>query len=120
MTLTTLYRPLQSKPGTHQSLRKPRGDPDHVVAWISEADGWRPVTDVGFGHEQFAIYVWRSVREGGDTKTDKSRRTLKLPDRDSHDRYRCHSPRRNRAADADLAAFSLSSRTQGRLPRQDW
>ena len=40
----------------------------------------RPVTDVGFGHEQFAIYVWRSVREGGDTKTEKSRRTLKLPD----------------------------------------
>jgi integrase len=27
------------------------------------------------------MYVWRSVRAGGDTKTKKSRRTLKLPAR---------------------------------------
>jgi hypothetical protein len=27
----------------------------------------------------FAIYVWRAVREGGDTKARKSRRTLELP-----------------------------------------
>jgi hypothetical protein len=33
----------------------------------------------GFDHEQFAIYVWRSVRASGDTKTEKSRRTLELP-----------------------------------------
>jgi site-specific recombinase XerD len=40
---------------------------------------WQPVSDVGFDHETFAIYVWRSVRADGDTKTDKSRRTLELP-----------------------------------------
>jgi integrase len=50
---------------------------DHVVAWIDSK--WQPVTEVGFYHERFAIYVWRSVREDGDTKTEKSRRTLKLP-----------------------------------------
>lgn len=32
-----------------------------------------------FDHERFAIYVWRSVRAHGDTKTEKSRRTLELP-----------------------------------------
>jgi integrase len=51
---------------------------DHVVAWTKDA-GWQPVTDVGFDHKKFAIYVWRSVREHGDTKTEKSRRTLELP-----------------------------------------
>ena len=35
----------------------------------------------GLGNEQFAIYVWRSVRQKGDTKTVKSRRSLKLPRR---------------------------------------
>ncbi|MEV4397158.1 tyrosine-type recombinase/integrase [Nonomuraea sp. NPDC049607] len=40
---------------------------------------WRPVTEAGFKHKKFAIYVWRTVREGGDTKTRKSRRTLELP-----------------------------------------
>jgi hypothetical protein len=30
-------------------------------------------------HERFAIYVWRSVRANGDTKTEKSPRTLELP-----------------------------------------
>jgi integrase len=52
---------------------------DHVVAWMDDAQEWRPVTEAGFDHERFAIYVWRSVREDGDTKTEKSRRTLKLP-----------------------------------------
>jgi len=51
---------------------------DHVVAW-TKGDGWQPVTEVGFDHKKFAIYVWRSVREHGDTKTEKSRRTLELP-----------------------------------------
>ena len=41
---------------------------------------WQPVTDAGFDHDKFAIYVWRSVRDSGDTKTSKSRRTLELPD----------------------------------------
>jgi len=52
---------------------------DHVVAWIDDTTGWQPVTEAGFDHERFAIYVWRSVREDGDTKTEMSRRTLKLP-----------------------------------------
>jgi integrase len=51
----------------------------HVVAWVEDSREWKPVTEVGFDHERFAIYVWRSVRAGGDTKTEKSRRTLELP-----------------------------------------
>ncbi|MEU7915676.1 site-specific integrase [Microbispora bryophytorum] len=52
---------------------------DHVVAWVEKAGAWRPVTEAGFDHERFAIYVWRADRVGGDTKTRKSRRTLELP-----------------------------------------
>ncbi|WP_275888162.1 site-specific integrase [Nonomuraea lactucae] len=52
---------------------------DHVVAWIPNLKQWRPVTEMGFKHKKFAIYVWRADREGGDTKTRKSRRTLELP-----------------------------------------
>ncbi|GAA1011351.1 site-specific integrase [Acrocarpospora pleiomorpha] len=52
---------------------------DHVVAWVEEAQVWRPVAEAGFDHKKFAIYVWRSVRVGGDTKTKKSRRTLEIP-----------------------------------------
>jgi integrase len=52
----------------------------HVVAWVPQVGEWRPVTEVGFRHEKFAVYVWRSVREDGDTKTEKSRRTLEIPD----------------------------------------
>jgi integrase len=54
---------------------------DHVVAWIGGQ--WRPVTEAaGFDHEQLAaVFVWRSDRAGGDTKTPKSRRTLALPRR---------------------------------------
>ena len=33
------------------------------------------------GEGRFAIFVWRSEREGSDTKTKKSRRTLALPRR---------------------------------------
>ena len=59
---------------------------DDVVVWVDDATGWRPVTEVGFdgaraGGSRFAIYVWRADREGGDTKTQKSRRTLALPQR---------------------------------------
>ena len=58
---------------------------DHVVRWAGDA-GWQPVTSVGLDpgpgmQDQFAIYVWRSERFGGDTKTGKSRRTLALPRR---------------------------------------
>jgi len=52
---------------------------DHVVAWVGGQ--WQPVADVGFEHEQLAVFVWRSDRAGGDTKTPKSRRTLALPRR---------------------------------------
>jgi integrase len=59
---------------------------DHVVTWVNDADGWQPVTTAGFdpareGDDRYAIYVWRSERYGGDTKTEKSRRTLALPQR---------------------------------------
>jgi site-specific recombinase XerD len=37
------------------------------------------VAEAGFDHERFVIYVWRSVRANGDTKTEKSHRTLELP-----------------------------------------
>lgn len=52
----------------------------HVVAWAPHAGEWRPVAETGFTHEKYAVYVWRSVREDGDTKTEKSRRTLEIPD----------------------------------------
>jgi integrase len=59
---------------------------DHVVTWMDDATGWHPVTPAGFdpagaGDGLYAIYVWRSERYGGDTKTEKSRRTLALPQR---------------------------------------
>jgi integrase len=49
---------------------------DHVVAWAG--DQWQPATEAGLAHEQLAVFVWRSDRTGGDTKTPKSRRTLAL------------------------------------------
>jgi len=52
----------------------------HVAAWVPEAKEWRPVTETGFRRKKYAVYVWRSVREDGDTKTQKSRRTLEIPD----------------------------------------
>ena len=50
---------------------------DHVVMWVDDATGWRPVSEMGFGwphagDDRFAIYVWRADRVGGDTKTQKS------------------------------------------------
>jgi integrase len=49
---------------------------DHVVA--RAGDQWEPVPEAGFDHDQLAMFVWRSERVGGDTKTPKSRRTLAL------------------------------------------
>jgi hypothetical protein len=47
---------------------------------VALVDGqWQPVTEAGFDHELTAVFVWRSERAGGDTKTPKSRRTLALP-----------------------------------------
>jgi integrase len=54
---------------------------DHVVAYAEAKQNWRPVTEVGWEHQRFAIYVWRSVRATGDTRTRKSRRTIALPRR---------------------------------------
>lgn len=54
---------------------------DHVVAYDETAQAWIPVNVAGWDHDRFAIYVWRSVRTGGDTKTKKSRRSLALPKR---------------------------------------
>lgn len=52
----------------------------HVVAWVESARQWQSVTQADVDHEKLAVYVWRSVRAGGDTKTQKSRRTLEVPD----------------------------------------
>jgi len=59
---------------------------DHVVTWVNDSAGWHPVTTAGFdparlGEDRYAVYVWRSERHGGDTKTERSRRTLALPRR---------------------------------------
>lgn len=54
---------------------------DHVVAFDEQRQAWIPVPETGWSHKKFAIYVWRSVRTGGDTKTKKSRRSLALPRR---------------------------------------
>ena len=53
---------------------------DHVVTWVDDETGWQPVTEAGFDHDRFAVYVWRSVRAHGDTKTERSRRTLEVPE----------------------------------------
>ena len=50
------------------------------MAWVEEELQWQPVSKAGFGHEKLAVYVWRSVRADGDTKTQKSRWTLEVPD----------------------------------------
>ncbi len=60
-----------------------RGLPwSHVVAYHADRQAWVSVTEAGWGHHhEYAVYVWRSVRATGDTKTRKSRRTLALPQR---------------------------------------
>jgi hypothetical protein len=49
------------------------------VAWVEKAGEWQPVANAGFDHSKFAVYVWCSVRTDGDAKTEKSRRTLEIP-----------------------------------------
>ena len=53
----------------------------YIVAYDEDQQAWVPVTRAGWEHAGFAVYVWRSDRVTGDTKTEKSRRTLKLPQR---------------------------------------
>ncbi|NUW30735.1 site-specific integrase [Nonomuraea sp. SMC257] len=53
----------------------------HVVAYDDETQAWRSVAGIGWDHKEFALYVWRSVRKKGETKTPKSRRSLALPKR---------------------------------------
>jgi integrase len=54
---------------------------NHIVPYDEDSGRLRPITEIGWGHGRFAIYVWRSVRASGDTKTRKSRRTLALSKR---------------------------------------
>ncbi|MFG2245496.1 tyrosine-type recombinase/integrase [Spirillospora sp. NPDC048823] len=53
----------------------------HVVAYDAERQVWVPVDQAGWNHKEFAVYVWRADRHGEDTKTERSRRSLKLPAR---------------------------------------
>ncbi|WP_317135622.1 site-specific integrase [Nonomuraea phyllanthi] len=53
----------------------------HVVAYDEKTQAWRSVVEIGWNHKEFALYVWRSVRKKGETKTPKSRRSLALPKR---------------------------------------
>ena len=53
---------------------------EHVVAWVHDDAEWMPVAQSGFDHELLALHVWRADRAGGDVKTPKSRRSLRLPD----------------------------------------
>lgn len=64
----------------------------HVLAWDAKAREWRPVSEAGFKRKCFAIYVWRSVRKHGDSKTRKSRRTLEIP-KDVADALKVHRTR---------------------------
>ena len=52
---------------------------DHVVTWVERTQRWRSVTEAGFRHKRFAAYVWRSVRVNGETKTERSRRSIEIP-----------------------------------------
>ena len=70
------------------------------MTWVDDSAGWQSVTAAGFdldraGEDRYAIYVWRSERHGGDTKTEKSRRTLALPQR-CVDALREHMKRQER------------------------
>ncbi|MFI9843822.1 tyrosine recombinase XerC [Nonomuraea sp. NPDC051941] len=91
---------------------------DHVVAWIPESKSWRPVTEVGFNYRKFAIYVWRADRDGGDTKTRKSRRTLELPKlaaqalRQHHVRQAAHKLKAGEAWQDHNLVFCTSVGTQ--------
>lgn len=53
----------------------------YVVAYDADRQAWLPISEAGWTHAEYAVYVWRSVRATGDTKTRKSRRTLALPHR---------------------------------------
>lgn len=49
----------------------------HVVAYDAAREAWSPVAEAGWDHEEFAIYVRRSVRQKGGTKTVKSRHSVR-------------------------------------------
>lgn len=53
---------------------------DHVVAYDEDSSQWQSVISAGWDHKQFAIYVWRADRASGDTKTPRSRRSLRMPE----------------------------------------
>ncbi len=79
----------------------------HVVAFDQERKTWLPIIESGWDHEEFAVYVWRSVRQSGDTKTTKSRRTLKLP-------RRCVEALRELKEDQDRAREDVDSESPGK------
>jgi integrase len=87
----------------------------HVVAFDDDRSEWRPVEETGWDHEQIAVYVWRSVRRKGDTKTTKSRRSLLLPDRcvdvlrELYDAQ--HDSLKGRAWDNDALVFRTQTST---------
>ncbi|MGH3564470.1 MAG: hypothetical protein ACRDRH_00240 [Pseudonocardia sp.] len=72
--LVTTPKGKEGRPSKAMTLKQ-------ATAWVEDGAAWVPVTEAGFDHERFAIYVWPSVRANGDTKTEKSRRTLELPTR---------------------------------------
>jgi hypothetical protein len=96
-----------------------------MVTWVDDSAGWHPVTADGFDHarageERHAIYVWRSERHGGDTKTEKSRRTLALPQR-CVEALRTHMKRQERARKKVPAAPPGGLRERSCPPaRQPW
>ena len=63
------------------SVQASQGRPMDAPAFLASLNQWQPVTETGFDHDQLAVFVWRSERTGGDTKTPKSRRTLALANR---------------------------------------
>src|SRR5690606_31344136 len=70
---------------------------DHVVAYVKDVARWIPVHEAGWKHDAYAMYVWRSVRKKGDTKTKRSRRTLKLPRISVEALQRLHAHRHDKA-----------------------
>ncbi|YCK42707.1 tyrosine-type recombinase/integrase [Actinomadura sp. ATCC 39365] len=91
---------------------------NHVVAWTPSLKQWQPVTEAGSKHKKFAIYIRRTVREGADTKTRKSPRTLELPKpasqapRQHHTRQAAHKLKAGEAWEDHDLVFCTNAGTQ--------
>ncbi|MFI6814741.1 tyrosine recombinase XerC [Nonomuraea sp. NPDC050328] len=92
---------------------------DYVLAFDEQTSSWASVKVIGWDHQQFGIAVWRSDRVGGDTKTEKSRRTLQLPLRCAlalRDVWNHQAVVRERAGDAwQDHGLVFTTRTGGKL-----